>query len=456
MRALLWRSSCWVVMEMKAVVVSFVPPDHAPLAAVAEVLDDELARAGYETVEHFALQGLKLGYCQGEFDCWVKTPGLCKIHDAEQQITRAVAGADAVVLLGPVQFGGFAHVQKRALDRLICLITPFFEKRHALTHHESRYQHYPRLYAVGWLPEPDPDQQLTFEALNDANAINLFAPLRGTAVLDGEHAEFYTRELRRMLENAIEPGSTLLGRDAVRSELLDAARPEAFGPPLPPKTAALLVGSAKPKGTSASARIASAFERRFVARGIECRLHYATEFVHDGVDALASARSIARADLFLLATPLYVDALPALATHALELIANARRSEGADAVFVPFVNCGFPEPEHIRTALRIARHFAHAGRYRFGGGLPLGGGGVVTAERSLDEERPPVAHVVRAIALAAAALSSGEPVPGPALEALLHAPLPDQLYRFMGDLGFRWQAHALGTSQRELRARPFE
>ena len=31
----------------------------------------------------------------------------------------------------------------------------------------------------------------------------------------------------------------------------------------------------------------------------------------------------------------------------------------------------------------------------------------------------------------------------------------DNLYRFVGDLGFRWQAHQLGTAQRELRATPF-
>jgi hypothetical protein len=106
--------------------------------------------------------------------------------------------------------------------------------------------------------------------------------------------------------------------------------------------------------------------------------------------------------------------------------------------------------------LRIARHFAQAAGYRFGGGLPLGGGGVVTAERSLDEERPPVAHVVRAISLAAVALAAGDPVPGAALEALLHPPLPEVLYRLIADLGFRWQAHSHGTSQHALRSRPFE
>src|SRR5690606_34167495 len=98
----------------KAVVISWLPPGHAALGVVARALDEELARAGYEPVERFALEGLKLGFCQGEFDCWVKNPGRCKIHDAEQKITAAIPGADAVVLLGPVQFGGFAHGLKRA------------------------------------------------------------------------------------------------------------------------------------------------------------------------------------------------------------------------------------------------------------------------------------------------------------------------------------------------------
>jgi multimeric flavodoxin WrbA len=441
---------------MKAVVVSWAPPGHVALGVIGELLDRELAGAGYEAIEHFAIEKLKLGFCQGEFDCWVKTPGRCKIHDAEQEIARAVARAEAVVLLGPVQFGGFAHAHKLAIDRLICLITPFFEQRHGLTHHEPRYRHYPRLYAVGWLPEQDPEQQATFDALNDANAVNLFAPVRGSTVLFGEHAELHALALGRLLESTIEPGAALFDRDSLRRELLDAVRPDGAGPFMPPRTAALLVGSAKPKGKSASACVASAFERRFSARGIACELHYATEFVHGGAPALASARSIARADLFLLVTPLYVDALPALATHALELVAASRCNERGQAAFVPFINCGFPEAEHTRTAMRVARHFAHAAGYRFGGGLPLGGGGVVAPGQLLDEERPPLTHVVRAISLSAAALANGESVPSTALEALLHPPLPEVLYRVIAGLGFRWQARALGTPQRELRARPFE
>ena len=161
------------------------------------------------------------------------------------------------------------------------------------------------------------------------------------------------------------------------------------------------------------------------AARIECRLHFATEFVHDSDQAFAAARSIAEADLFLLATPLYVDSFPSLATRALELVEAARRTERRDAVFVPLVNCGFPEPEHTRTALHIARNFARAAGYGYAGALPLGAGGVVTAERSLEEPRPPVSHVVRAIELTAPALAAGGPVPEAALRAISRRSSPN-------------------------------
>lgn len=90
-----------------------------------------------------------------------------------------------------------------------------------------------------------------------------------------------------------------------------------------------------------------------------------------------------------------------------------------------------------------------------GGGLALGGGGVVTPDRAL-EPHGPVAHVVRALDLAVPALAAGEGLPHEAIVAMAEAPMPDGLYRVMGDLGWRWQAHQNGVAQRELKARPLD
>ena len=40
--------------------------------------------AQFETVRTFHLAGYDIGHCMGEFDCFVKTPGRCRIHDEGQ------------------------------------------------------------------------------------------------------------------------------------------------------------------------------------------------------------------------------------------------------------------------------------------------------------------------------------------------------------------------------------
>jgi len=440
---------------MKAIVLSAVPPEHTALGKLARVLDEQLARAGYAEIEHFDVSEAKLGFCQGEFDCWVNHPGRCKIEDAQQAIVAAIPAADLLVYLGPVVFGGWNYALKGAIDRMICLISPFFERRASLTHHERRYETYPRMYAVGLLREPDAGQQQTFEQLNDANAINLFAPRRNAVVVSEDQPGQWQALLGAMLAQDFEPGASIPDRESLRHELLQVARADPLPARAPIRTAAVLVGSAKPKGTSASEHLARAMMRRLEARGIACDLHFATEFVHDRAPAQVAAKALASAELLLLATPLYVDSLPSLATHALEMIARARSDERSAAFFVPMINCGFPEPEHTRTAIRIARHFASAAGYGFAGALPVGAGGMVTPDRDLDEPRPPVTHLVRALDLTAEALAAGGAVPETALDEIVRPPLPAALYRLAGDLGFRWLAHVKGTAQRELRATPF-
>jgi hypothetical protein len=165
---------------------------------------------------------------------------------------------------------------------------------------------------------------------------------------------------------------------------------------------------------------------------------------------------VAAADLFVLVTPLYVDAFPALATHALEVIAAARSGSPAPAQFAVLVNCGFPEPEHVRTALAIARQFAAAARYDWAGGLPLGGGGAVNPLVSLDAQRGPADHVRSALDLAVPCLARGEAIPCDAIGRMVASPMPDAVYRLIGDLGWRYQVHKNGLSQAALRARPLD
>jgi multimeric flavodoxin WrbA len=442
---------------MKAILLSAVPAGHASMTELGSVVHVELARAGYGDVRAFDLASTKLAFCQGDFDCWVKTPGRCRTQDAETDIVGALHDADALVLLGPVTFGGHGYVQKRAVDRLICLTLPFFSKRTWLTHHPPRYERPPAFFSIGWAPEPSLDIAETFAALNDANAVNLSAPGCGALVLDAAHGDAWAPAVRAMLETPRVPGSGITARQPLRDALLSAAAAaEDCSAPARIGRVALLIGSAKPKGTSISETLARSLAKRLGRAGVAAELHFATEFVHEDPRVLASAGAIAACDIFVLVTPLYVDSLPALATHALELVARSRRGPHASARFVAVVNCGFPEPEHARTALRIARHFANEAGYAWGGGLPLGGAGIVTPGAPLDEPHGPVAHVVRALDLAAAALAAGHPLPPEAIEAMASTPMPDAVYRLAGELGFRREAYRNAVAQNELRARPLD
>ena len=54
------------------------------------ILERELAIAGYDACDSFELSSTPLAFCQGEFDCWVKTPDAAVQRDAEQAIVQAV------------------------------------------------------------------------------------------------------------------------------------------------------------------------------------------------------------------------------------------------------------------------------------------------------------------------------------------------------------------------------
>lgn len=440
---------------MATVVLSGAPASHAPLQHLLPLLFQHLRQLDGPDVRVFELATTTLAYCQGEFDCWLKTPGTCRAHDAEEDIVRAIHDADRLVLVDEATFGGYSYTVKRAVDRMICLISPFFEKRMELTHHEPRYVRAASLYAVGWQPRPDPAAADTWRALADANALNLLAPHVGATLLDDTTREQWPQALATTLASAAVPGETIVDRESLRESMRSAAIGIGGSAPEPPRTAALLVGSAKVRGTSLSENLATAMRLRLERAGVQVQTRFAVDFLHDA-RATATAHEMAAADLFVLVSPLYVDALPALATRALSLIAEARSGRGPSGRCAALINCGFPEPEHVRTALRIVQHFSGSAGYGWSGGLPLGGGGAVNPGTPLDEQHGPADHVRSALDRAVSDLVSGASVSREAIEEMARPAMPDVFYRLGGDLGWRYRAHQNGLSQAQLRARPLE
>ncbi|HUU05985.1 MAG TPA: flavodoxin family protein, partial [Patescibacteria group bacterium] len=114
-------------------------------------------------VKAFALAGMNIKPCRGCFSCWVKTPGRCIIDDDDQEaILRATAASDLVIWLTPITFGGYSPELKKALDRIIPILLPFFIKIRGETHHPLRYPQQRRLLVIGTQRQDDADSENIF------------------------------------------------------------------------------------------------------------------------------------------------------------------------------------------------------------------------------------------------------------------------------------------------------
>ena len=89
-------------------------------------------------VEIFYTKKLTINPCQGEFICWLKTPGKCFQNDDMQTLLPQMAQADVWVLASPVYVDGITGPLKNLLDRIIPLGEPFFELRDGHCRHPGR------------------------------------------------------------------------------------------------------------------------------------------------------------------------------------------------------------------------------------------------------------------------------------------------------------------------------
>jgi multimeric flavodoxin WrbA len=154
--------------------------------SILAVLTEALAQTGYGT-EVVALRDKTIAPCLGCFGCWIKTPGECVIDDAGRDVARAVARCDLLVYFSPVTFGGVSSELKKAVDRLIPNISPFFARVQEETHHQKRYPRCPSLIGLGTLPQSNREAETVFKTLVERNALNFRSPRTAAAVaaLDG-------------------------------------------------------------------------------------------------------------------------------------------------------------------------------------------------------------------------------------------------------------------------------
>ncbi len=173
---------------------------------VRDSLIEATGEAGLNA-EVIALRDLEVAACQGCFGCWIRIPGECVIPDAGRDVARTVIQSDLAVFLTPVTFGGYSSTLKKAVDRLIPLVSPYFRRVGGEVHHRPRYRRHPRLIGVGLLDRSDPEAETVFAQLVERNAINLCTPAHAAVVVrtDEEPAVLRQRVRGALKEVGIQP-----------------------------------------------------------------------------------------------------------------------------------------------------------------------------------------------------------------------------------------------------------
>ncbi len=167
---------------MKALIFNGSKEEDASLKITQEAMESELKKMGWQ-VETLLLHEMNIAPCLGCFGCWIKTPGICVINDDGRIIPEKIVQSDLMVFLTSITFGGYSSELKKALDRAIPMLLPFFRKVNGETHHVMRYEKYPKLLVIGSLPKQNKGNESTFKKLASRNAINYVSPNNVTGIV---------------------------------------------------------------------------------------------------------------------------------------------------------------------------------------------------------------------------------------------------------------------------------
>jgi hypothetical protein len=222
------------------------------------------------------------------------------------------------------------------------------------------------------------------------------------------------------------------------------------------KRGLILVGSPRGK-KSTSTSLGKYLKGRLEEKGLETELLWINRQVTTEQRITEMLEAVDRADIVVLTAPLYDDCQPYIVVKTMEAIAARGKIMGSIR-FIPIINCGFPEPEHI-TAVSISLYhkFATTVGFRWAGSLAVGGGEMLqgASGKTLEDLGKMTARVRRALEEIADALAADNSLPDKSLRTVpnfFYKPVLKKLILGMNNAGWKSRAKKNGAA---VDARPF-
>lgn len=163
---------------------------------IVDTLINEFKKKKF-SIQSYNLCDIEIGGCIGCFGCWLRTPGICVINDSARDLGRELIQSELALFLTPITFGGYSYHLKKVLDRMIPLISPLFQKINGEVHHQKRYDIYPSIIGIGFLPDQDKESESIFHTLVKSNAVNFHSPYYASAV-------FYENQPKSDFQNVVQ------------------------------------------------------------------------------------------------------------------------------------------------------------------------------------------------------------------------------------------------------------
>ena len=115
----------------------------------------------------------KIKSCMGCFECWIKTPGKCKIRDGYESLAKLYSKADKVVIISQCVYGSYSPFVKNVLDRTIPYLLPFFKFKNKEMHHIPRNKTKFGLNVYCYGKDLSSNEKIAAKEIVKANSVNL-------------------------------------------------------------------------------------------------------------------------------------------------------------------------------------------------------------------------------------------------------------------------------------------